>query len=283
MGMNSTRRKLAIATWSSPREGNIYGKLTVDASNALKYLEEVRERTGEKLTITHFVGKAVAMALAESPGLNGYIRFGTFHNHESVDITYLVALEGGSDLAKAKIGDADKKSLVEIAQELRASAGSVRKGKDAEFEKAKGTIKAIPTFLLRPLLWLTGLLASSFGMKIDALGVQPFPFGSCIITSVGMFGLDEGYAPPTPFARVPVYVLLGALRDRPAAVDGEVVIRPELTITATIDHRFMDGAQGAVLARVMRDMFANPWQLDGESPAETGEPASATKPTAKAS
>jgi pyruvate dehydrogenase E2 component (dihydrolipoamide acetyltransferase) len=29
--MMSTRRKLAISTWDAPREGNIYGKLTVDA------------------------------------------------------------------------------------------------------------------------------------------------------------------------------------------------------------------------------------------------------------
>ena len=33
----STRRKLAIATWSSPREGNIYGKLTLDATEALAF------------------------------------------------------------------------------------------------------------------------------------------------------------------------------------------------------------------------------------------------------
>jgi pyruvate dehydrogenase E2 component (dihydrolipoamide acetyltransferase) len=29
MAKMSTRRKLAIATWRSPREGNIYGKMTL--------------------------------------------------------------------------------------------------------------------------------------------------------------------------------------------------------------------------------------------------------------
>ena len=33
------------------------------------------------------------------------------------------------------------------------------------------------------------------------LGLEAFPFGSAVITSVGMMGLDEGFAPPTPFAR----------------------------------------------------------------------------------
>ena len=33
------------------------------------------------------------------------------------------------------------------------------------------------------------------------------------------------------------------------------------TITATIDHRFMDGFQGGVLARKVREIFADPTQL----------------------
>ena len=37
--MTSTRRKLAIATWDGPREGNIHGKVTLDVSEALRYIE----------------------------------------------------------------------------------------------------------------------------------------------------------------------------------------------------------------------------------------------------
>src|SRR5437868_3292437 len=39
MSKMSTRRKLAIATWGNPGEGNIYGKLTLDATEALAYLD----------------------------------------------------------------------------------------------------------------------------------------------------------------------------------------------------------------------------------------------------
>jgi len=93
---------------------------------------------------------------------------------------------------------------------------------------------------------------------------------------VGVFGLDEGYVPPTPFARVPAYVLLGALRDAPAVIDGAVVVRKQLTLTATIDHRFVDGYQGGVLAKVTRAVFENPWQLDGMTGPPAALPAAAT-------
>ncbi|MCA9492744.1 MAG: 2-oxo acid dehydrogenase subunit E2, partial [Myxococcales bacterium] len=32
---------------------------------------------------------------------------------------------------------------------------------------------------------------------------------------------------------------------------------------ATIDHRFMDGAQGGRLAKVVRKVMENPWTLEG--------------------
>lgn len=268
----TTRRKLAIATWSAPREGNIYGKLTIDATNALAYLDELRARTGEKVTITHLVGVAVGRALAQAPSLNGYLRLGRYIPHDTVDVAFLVALEDGANLAKAKIAHVDRKGVVDVARELRELAERLRSGKDEAFKKSQGPLQWMPTWLIRPVVWLTGLLTASFGLSVPALGLERFPFGSCIITSVGMFGLDEGYAPPTPFARVPVYVLVGAVREAPAVVDGALTIRKQLTITATVDHRFMDGFQGGVLARVVRDVLENPWQLGEAQPREAAAP-----------
>jgi pyruvate/2-oxoglutarate dehydrogenase complex dihydrolipoamide acyltransferase (E2) component len=262
----STRRKLAIATWSNPSEGNIYGKLTLDATEALAYIDHLRQTTGEKVTITHLVGKACGEALKKAPTLNGFIRFGTFIPHESIDIAFLVALEEGKNLAKAKVSCVDQKSVADIARELGELARKLHGGKDAQFKKSQGPVALLPTWLLRPMLWTTGFLTSAIGVSVPPFGLEAFPFGSCIVTSVGMLGLDEGYAPPTPFARVPVYVLVGAVRDMPAAVDGQLVIRKQLTITATIDHRFVDGYQAGVLAQVIRDIFENPWkQLEGLS------------------
>lgn len=259
------RRKLAIASWRPAREGNIHGKVTVDATEALAYIDDVRERTGEKVTITHLVGKAVGAALAAEPTLNGYIRLGRFVPHDQVALTFLVSMPDGSDLAKAKIEHVDRKPVTEVAAELRQRAEDLRRGDDEDWEKNKQVIRLLPTWLLRPVLWVTGLLASSFGVNAPALGVEPFPFGSGVVTSVGMFGLDEAYVPQTPFARVPLWVLVGAVSERAAVVDGEVVPRPMLTVTATIDHRFVDGFQGAALAREFRRVFADPWSLDRET------------------
>lgn len=266
---NRVRRKLAIASWGAPREGVIHGRLSVDASAALTWIDDTRRATGEKVTITHLVGVAVARALAAEPSLNGTIRFGRFVPHDSVDVTFLVTMPDGSDLAKARVDQVDTLHPVDVARHLREHAERLRDGRDDDWEKSKAVIRILPTWLLRPLLFVTGWLASSLGLHLPSLGVERFAFGSAVVTNVGMFGVDEAYVPPTPFARVPLWVLIGAVREVPAVVDGTLVARPEVTITVTIDHRFVDGFQAGTLATEFRRVFAQPDLLD---PA-IGEPA----------
>ncbi|WP_052666952.1 2-oxo acid dehydrogenase subunit E2 [Nitriliruptor alkaliphilus] len=259
---NSVRRKLAIATWRPPREANIYGKLELDATEALAYLQQVRERSGERVTMTHLVARATAAALAEEPTLNGRIRFGRYLPNDRVSIAFLVTMPDGSDLARARVDDVDRKDLATIAAELRSRSRRLRDGADTDWEASKRIVRVLPTWLLRPLVWTTGWLTASLGIDAKPLGLERQPFGSAIVTSVGMLGLDEAWVPPTPFARVPLYVLIGAVRERPTTVEGQVVSRPMLTVTATIDHRFIDGFQAATLARAFRRVFDDPWSLD---------------------
>ena len=89
----STRKKLSIASWSAPHEGNILGALTMDMVNAQQYLAELKERTGTKVTITHLVIKALAEGFARCPSLNGHLVMGDYIPASTVDIGCLVLLE----------------------------------------------------------------------------------------------------------------------------------------------------------------------------------------------
>lgn len=256
------RRKMAIATWSPPREGNIYGKLTLDCTEAKKYLAHIRETTGHKATITHLIGKALGEALAATPTLNGRILFRRFVPFPSVDVSFLVALEDGKNLFKLKVDEVDKKSVADIAQELRARAERLHSKEDKQLSQMMQLLKIIPRPLLPSVLWLNGFLGGALGIDSKLLGIEKFPFGAGIITSVGMLGFDEGYAPPTPFARAPILLLVGAIRPRPVVIDGELAVRETVNIMATVDHRFIDGYQLGSVAKVFRRVIEDPWHME---------------------
>ena len=49
-----------------------------------------------------------------------------------------------------------------------------------------------------------------------------------------------------------------AIEDRPVAVDGRVEVRPILPVTATIDHRFVDGWHIARAMKIFRAYLHSP-------------------------
>lgn len=252
----STRRKMTIATWKPPREGVIHGMMTLDATEVLNYIDRARDTTGEKVTITSFIGAAVGRALALEPSLNGYIAWGKYYTYDDVSVSFLVQVDGGKQLAQVRVPAIDTMSPADVAAKLQGGASNIRSGKDANFKKSAGIASKVPTWALRRIFNLAGFMTVSVGKPF---GGQPaYPFGAAIITSVGMLGVDVPFVPPTPFARVPLYVAVGAIKDMVFAIDGKPEVRKGITITATLDHRFVDGFQVATVARAFRRFFEEP-------------------------
>jgi pyruvate dehydrogenase E2 component (dihydrolipoamide acetyltransferase) len=73
-----------------------------------------------------------------------------------------------------------------------------------------------------------------------------------------MFGVQKAYAPLAPLYRIPILALVSEVTRKPVVVDDEIVARPILTITATMDHRYVDGAHAARLARSVRAYLEDP-------------------------
>ena len=65
-------------------------------------------------------------------------------------------------------------------------------------------------------------------------------------------------APLVPWTRVPFIFLVGKAQERPTVIDGELAVRRMLPVSATIDHRVVDGAHIGQLGRIMRAFIENP-------------------------
>jgi pyruvate dehydrogenase E2 component (dihydrolipoamide acetyltransferase) len=79
-----------------------------------------------------------------------------------------------------------------------------------------------------------------------------------MVTSVGMFGVQKAYGPLAPLYRIPVLALVSEVTEKPVVREGEIVARPILTVTATMDHRYLDGAHAVRLARSVRAYLEDP-------------------------
>lgn len=262
----SVRRKIAIATWRAPAESRLHARMAVDATALLAYCAQQRAASGVTVSPATVIGVAFQRAVEQVPAFHHRVVLGRLVPFPAYDVAFAVDLEGGDDLAPTRVRDADRKSVVEVARELAAGAQRLRDRADRDFRTSNGIARWIPWFLLRPMIRVASLVNGGLGWR--AFGQPGHPLGSLFVTNIGSFGLDEGYVAPVPFARVPLYVCVGAVSDAPMAVDGQVVVRPQIVITATADHRIVDGAHAARLARLVRAAVAAPETLDeGRSPA----------------
>ena len=261
----SSWRRMAAVAWSPPDDPTIYGTIDLDMTNALEFLPKESERSGEHLTVTHLVTKAIADTLAAHPECNCIIRRGRIFERDDVDISVLVAVppeDAGrgqeADLSEALVRNADRKSMADIATEIREGARKVREHEDPLLEQTKKLFNYMPPVVMGPLLRLVARLQYDFNFDLSAVGIPNDPFGSAIVTSVGVLGITEAFPPLLTFTRVPAILAVGAVEDRPGVRGGQVVAVPTMRIAATFDHRVIDGFQGGKLAKTFKDIMQNP-------------------------
>jgi pyruvate dehydrogenase E2 component (dihydrolipoamide acetyltransferase) len=263
----SSWRKIAAVAWRPPQEPMIYAGLDVDFTNARRHLARQAERCDEACSVTHLVVQAIARTLRKHPECNGLIRRNKIYLRDRVDVSVLVAIgndtvnDQQADLSNTVVREADRKSLQEIASDVRKGARSVRRHEDVQLEHTKKLFQILPPALLKRALRVTSRIEYQWNFDLHRLGVPRDAFGSLLVTSLGPLGLRDAWAPIPPFSGVPMVVAVGEVEDEPVAVDGQIVIRPILPLRATIDHRLIDGFQGARLAKTLRRYLENPETL----------------------
>ena len=251
-------RKLAVHTWSKPRDPSTYALVHVPMANALAYCERLRKESGVHVTVTHVVVHGVALALGQFPQMNGIVSRGRIMLRDSVDIFLQVATSGGAELSGLKIADADKKSVLEIAREAEERVARIRARRDRQVERTKSLLDRVPARLLGRLMRVLSYLIYDLDLDLSRFGVVKDEFGTAMVTNVGVFGISAALGPMVPFSRTPMVVLMGKVEDRVLAENGRPVVKPMMTLGVTFDHRFMDGYHGGEMARICCEYVENP-------------------------
>lgn len=260
----SSFRTIALGTWRTAKDPSVYGALALRVDPVLAWIERKREETGQRITLSHVMARAVALAIADMPDANGIVRLGHIYLRQQVDVFFQVVMKdpetGEVDLSGLTIREADKKDVPTITGEFTKLAEKVRAGKDAEKEATRSLFKKMPGWLAGWALDLTGFLLYTLNLDLRWLGLPKDPFGSVMVTNIGSLGLEEAYVPLVPYSRVPLLLAMGAVKKVPA-VDEEtdaIVVERQMRVFATFDHRMLDGAHAARMASRLAEIFADP-------------------------
>jgi pyruvate dehydrogenase E2 component (dihydrolipoamide acetyltransferase) len=191
----------------------------IDVSQIVASRRESRERGEEAPSINDFVVKAAAATLREFPRFNASYVDGKAECYARVNVGIAVATDDA--LLVPVVRDADRKSLVELAEETRMLAEAARRR------------------TLRP---------------------EDFHDGTFTVSNLGMFGVRAFTAIIDP-PQVAILAVGGVRRAPTEGESGHVVFRDVLTVTLTGDHRVVYGADGARFLSRLRELLKQPLTL----------------------
>lgn len=258
-------RNIAIGTWRSAKDPSVYGVLDLPVTNARKYLDEVHSSTGVRVTITHFLGKAVTESIRRNPQINSVLRFGRLYPRRHITLFFQVATDNeGRDLGGLTIRSAEDKSVADIAAEMNNRVEAVRSSRDQSYTQMKSLMARIPGWLVGPFLDIASIIQYGFNFWSPLFGTPKDPMGSVMITNIGSLGLEFAFAPLVPYSRVPIVITQCAVKDQVIAVGGKIEILPMMRLCVTFDHRLIDGIHAAKLAQTMNAVFHDPWRELGK-------------------
>ena len=255
----SAWRKIAIGTWHGPGDPSVYGVLELNAEPALRYIELLKSKSNERITITHFVGKVAAESIRRHPQINSILRFGRIYPREDLNIFFQVASDSkGENLSGKCVRNIDKMSIEEISRSLNAGVKQIRDGDEGEYKKGKQLMGMIPGFLSGIFLNITAFISYTLNIWHPALGIPKDGFGCTMITNIGSLGLDMAFAPIVPYSRVPFLIAVGTVYVRAVVENGTIKPQKSIKLCVTFDHRLVDGIHASQMAQTVVKLFDNP-------------------------
>lgn len=95
--------------------------------------------------------------------------------------------------------------------------------------------------------------------KDGKLQLNDMSGGTITLSNLGMYGVDRF----TAIINQPEICILavGQIAEKPVSINGQIVSRRVMTITASFDHRVIDGAAGAAFLREVKMLLEDPRRL----------------------
>jgi pyruvate dehydrogenase E2 component (dihydrolipoamide acetyltransferase) len=97
------------------------------------------------------------------------------------------------------------------------------------------------------------------GAQQGRLALESLQKGTFTISNLGMYGIDAFQAVLNPPQAA--ILAVGQIADRVVPVNGQPSVQPMMTLSASFDHRAVDGARGAQFLKTLADLIQEPLGL----------------------
>jgi pyruvate dehydrogenase E2 component (dihydrolipoamide acetyltransferase) len=209
-------KRLAESTGPIP---HFYLTADYDVTSLVSMRQQMIEMSGAKVSLNDFIIRAIALALRHHPTVNASWSDEAITQHGEVHVG--VAVSTAEGLITPVIRNADQKSVLDIAAEVRSLA-----------DKAKSR-------RLKP---------------------EEYQGSTFTISSLGAWGIEEFTAIINP-PNAAILAIGAAEARPVVDANRQIIVRDRMKVTMSCDHRVVDGAAGAEFLETLRQYIEQPLRL----------------------
>ena len=220
-GMRRVIAERMVGSLSNSAQLSFLGKF--DATELIQFRKALSNREkaiGVSVTYTEILVYVIARALKDHPDINVRLIENEIKVWEDINIGVAVAL-GKEGLLVPVVKQAEKKSLLEISQEVKSLVEKAREGKILPDEVTGGTFT---------------------------------------LTSIGAVGVSD-YQTPVINQPESAILGTGPIRDEPVVKKGQIVIASMMPYSLTIDHRVINGFGAEQFLASLKELVETPGLL----------------------
>lgn len=259
--LNTNWRKVASTIYQKPVDSKIYGTVDLDVTDIEKFISAKRKE-GVKTTLTYLMTLIIGRSIrTEAMECNSYVRRGKIVQRDQIDSTVSVLLPGGQ-MGSVKVENADKLTIEELSNVIGKEIADSRKGSESDAMQSKSFLSSVPWPFRRWIFKIYRTITVGWGISLPSIGLSANSFGSYLVSNIGTVGLDTGYGSLLPASNISFVMVLGTVIKKPVVVNDEIVIRKIMQISATLDHRVVDGSHGGKMFRGIKYLLKNPELLE---------------------
>lgn len=285
----SVIRRFLLWWFAPPNSPWVSANVAIDFTAAQQYLDQLRDRPGEHVSVQHLLSGAVGRTLARFPDANARVIGGKIVHNDTVGVVAPVNLlghEAGStrEVSFTVTQDVHQRALRDIAAQSRKAVRSERSGK----------LTTPVSRMVNRLLEGTPPAVADRGLDLMAKAMERRPFADRVyamspattgLTNPGaaIRGQDgllfRGGSLNLPNKLIHVGTLWGItpVQDEVIPVDGVPRVRPMLPVLFIFDHRLIDGVRASQVVRRFCEILQDPQAVFGENGQQEGPPVRAPR------
>jgi hypothetical protein len=245
-------------------ESAVYFEQHLDLSRTLPWIAERNRTVGARITVFHVILHCLASVLHERERLNRFTIRRRTYQRRGVFLSFAAKKQMSDEAPLATVTRqfAPGESFDAMVRALGGEIDGARSDEPSAIDKELGILLALPGFLLT---FLIGLLKRLYGWGLaprSLVDTDPM-YTSAFVANLGSLKIDAAYHHLYEHGNCPLFVAIGQIAQATVVIDGQIAVRPQITLRYTFDERVEDGHYCAKSLQLLAQRIEDPGSFIG--------------------